>query len=519
MTERFALLGTLCSVQRWPGSVQRRPGSREGDLGVRVDWLPSKALNGDRSRVARRLGAGLLQAVALAAAIAVGVGVGSGGGGALAARLPLALGAVAGLALVSLAATRYWVFLLVLFSIRSTLDVFQSGYENSLFDPSTAVGAVFLGSAIVWLLAQRRSRRLVAPSRMCRAVFFLAGVSVLSAIGARAPLASFQTSMKVVSSAVMLLVLEQVFHQKPERIRALLAASFASFVVPALAALAQIVGLWHLSVDPYEPVSLARVRGTFVHPSVLGSYLAMFIVFGAAMFPHLEARWRFAVASMCVLASVLLLFTYSRGPWLAAIIGLFIVGAAQSRRLFLALVVGLVAVVLLVPSVTTRLSDLGGSESATQVDKNSVSWRFGYWKSFLPEAKDNPVTGIGLDMIQKFNPEHYAPHNVFLQALVELGGLGLIALLTVIGFTWADLLRAKRRVVNGFERGLVLGASAVAFGLLLQMLSDNLLTQTVTQWYFLVPVAWAVAVVAPRPTPPAPEAREATGDTLLHARH
>jgi O-antigen ligase len=267
--------------------------------------------------------------------------------------------------------------------------------------------------------------------------------------------------------------------------------------------LAQFVGIIHLTTIPYDPVPLNRIRGTFSHPNVFASYLAMFLVFGIAMLPRVEARWRLYIAPACALAGALLLLTYSRAAWLAALVGLLAVAILQSHRLFWALIVVLFVVVVMVPSVTTRVSDLSGSTrktgaSSTQVDKNSVSWRFDYWKRILPDARQNPLTGLGLDMVRLTQPEHYAPHNVYIQSIVELGVVGFLAFLALIAAIASDLRRAWRRARGRFEVGMVLGVTLVALGLLMQTFSENLLQEFENQWYFFLPAAWVIAVVGSR---------------------
>lgn len=437
--------------------------------------------------------------------IVVGVSVGTGSRSALLALAAIPAGA-AGLGLVWLAATRFWMFLVALFAMRASLDVFRggsSGLQSGLFVPSTLVGAFFVGSALAWVVVRGRAGELTRPSRTCRAFLVLSGVAMLSAAGAVSPLMSFEAAAKVFSSALMLLVLEQVFRDNPERIRVFLVAAFVAFVVPAIVGLAQFVGIMHLTTDPYDPVPLDRIRGTFSHPNVFATYLAMFLVFWIAMLPRVEARWRRYIAPACALAGALLLLTYSRAAWLAALVGLLAVAILQSHRLFWALIVGLFVVVVMVPSVTTRVSDLSGSTgaSSTTADKNSVSWRFDYWKRILPEARQNPVTGLGLEMVAVTQPDHYAPHNVYIQAIVELGVVGFLAVLAVIAAIASDLRRAWRRARGRFEAGMVLGVTLVALGLLMQTFSENLLDEIENQWYFFLLLAWVIVVVASRPEP------------------
>ena len=98
---------------------------------------------------------------------------------------------------------------------------------------------------------------------------------------------------------------------------------------------------------------------------------------------------------------MLLLSTYARGAWGAMLVGLLVIGLLQDRRIIIVLLVGLVAIMITVPSVATRLADLGGGGETVPgvVDPNSLAWRIGYWNEVLPYTAQTPISGIGLGMV------------------------------------------------------------------------------------------------------------------------
>ncbi len=195
---------------------------------------------------------------------------------------------------------------------------------------------------------------------------------------------------------------------------------------------------------------------------------------------------------------------------------------AQSRVLIAALLVAIVVVMLAVPSVSTRLADLAGSRSSTtttvtKVEPNSFSWRILYWQKVFPLLGQNPITGIGPDMVQRSTPEGAPPHNSFLQSLVEGGILGFLLFLLFIFALWRDLIEGGRRLTRGLPRGVAVAAAASALSVLLQLFSENILTNTAIPWYLIVCVAWVVAetrrrrlraealAAAPQPALPSPQ--------------
>jgi O-antigen ligase len=167
-----------------------------------------------------------------------------------------------------------------------------------------------------------------------------------------------------------------------------------------------------------------------------------------------------------------------------------------NRRL-LWLPIALVACAFLfVPSVGDRVSDLGETYQTGRGDPNSLAWRVGYWQRVLPLASTNPVTGIGLDMVQRSTPDQLQPHNGFVQSFTEAGVFGLGALLVLIATAAADLRRAAMRATPGLARGLAVGALAGATSVFLQLFTENLLTQAAMLWYFAAVIAPATAISA-----------------------
>ncbi|MFN8037016.1 MAG: O-antigen ligase family protein [Acidimicrobiia bacterium] len=405
------------------------------------------------------------------------------------------VGLVAGVALTIVAARHFWAFLLVLFAVRTSLDAFKEGGGSSgLLSPTVLVGGMFLVAATSWLVQQRRLGRFGPVSRSARAMFAVSAACFLSVIGSKFPVTSFQASFRVLSSAVMLLVLEQAFAQRPARVRGLMIAVVVSLVVPALFGIVQLVGNQQVQPEYGPKLPVGRILGTFVHPNAFATYLVVLIPLTIAMLPVYHGRPRTVLLGVAGLSCALLMFTYARGAWLGAIIAVIAVGFLQDRRIVTGLLCALVAVVLFVPSVSARLSDLGSSQKANVDDPNSLSWRMKYWGSVLPMAGESPVTGIGLQNVELRTTAGLPPHNVFVQAFVETGVFGLCALLALVGCLIADLRRALRRARPGFDRCIVVAAIGVGMGLLVQTASENLLTQVVSHWYFLFPIAYATAL-------------------------
>ena len=431
------------------------------------------------------------------ALLVAGAGLGAGllfgvGRGLLDRDAVVVLAIVVGVAAAVLAATRFWAMVVVMFVTRAGLDAFKlDDYTqgSNALDPGVVVGLVFVASAAAWLLAQWRSGELRRPSAPAAWFVGLASVATVSALATGA-VSSLTVSLKVWAGALMLVVLEQAYRQRPERVAAVLAAGAVSLIAPA------VVGFWQLS-QPRELATfleVSRINGTFVHANPYATYLVIVAVMALALLPHLRGWARAGATVALAAASVLTLFTYARGGWIALVLGVLVVGYFQDRRLVAAVVAVSVGVFVFVPSVATRLSDLTDSTEIVNGNANSLSWRIGYWERLLPLAKENPLTGIGLDQVMVRSPERLMPHNSYIQALVETGLLGAVALVGLIVSTIVAVRTVLRRTAPGPTRAVAIGTAAIGAGWLVQMGSENLLTQAAIFWYLAGPLAFVLAV-------------------------
>jgi O-antigen ligase len=413
------------------------------------------------------------------------------------------LGVALAATLVILAVTRFWAFLLLLIAVRSALDGIQSGSGGvGKLDPGTVVGAVFLVAGIAWLLIQWRSGHLLPVSRTAKVFSIFLLTLVISSLGAVSVKDSLLDCSRLMSAVVLLVVFEQIFARNPERLKAVLAALFASLLIPLIAGAWQAI---HSSPsEGFNASTLSRVDGTFVHPNAFATYLVTMVLLAMGIYKHMSPAWRRVLVLVVIAVIPMIVLTYARGAWIGLCIGLFYLGFVQSPRLAAALLGTIALVIVAVPSVSSRLADIGGSEKlqfgkTAVVEPNSLDWRVQYWGRVIPLLEQNPGTGIGFGMVQQSTPEHEPPHNVFVEALVEAGVAGLIALLAFLVTLGFDLRLARRRARRGLAGGMTVAMIACSLAMFTQLFSENLLAGSIL-WYYFTPLAWVLAVAA-RPAP------------------
>lgn len=184
-----------------------------------------------------------------------------------------------------------------------------------------------------------------------------------------------------------------------------------------------------------------RIGGTIGVPNVAGAYLSVMLVSAASLlFTNLGKLYRWLATGVLGIGGVALIFTFSRGAWIAlvsALIVLFIVVWRQrgfSLKRSVAIFAALTLMYLPFHNViSTRMfgDDKGSAKSRIPLDK--LAFR-------MIEA--NPVLGVGANnftvaMVHYATSEFrhewlWAVHNRYLLILTETGPAGLLAYLAFL---------------------------------------------------------------------------------------
>jgi O-antigen ligase len=219
------------------------------------------------------------------------------------------------------------------------------------------------------------------------------------------------------------------------------------------------------------PILLGRDGGT-------GVLIAMFVVLA---WPRGWIRTSAIVALPLCLIS--LIAAGSRGPVVACVVGLVVllslVGAdRQVRRRLAALIGALVGAAIVVPfvvpgsAVGRSLSTILGSAGGLSSDGRSTLWASAY-----TSLSHHVLLGIGTGGFGSLNLGYPYPHNILLEVGLELGALGLLALVVMIGSIAVRLARLWRetRLGERLEASLLIAllASAVVNAFFSGALPDN----------------------------------------------
>lgn len=414
--------------------------------------------------------------------------------------------AAAGVGLGVLALTRFGFFVMVLLAVRASLDVARiSGHaagntstntaSTKGLDPSSLVGVLFLLVAVLWLAAQLRRSGTLGTSRFRTTLLVFLAASGLSVIGSANHQSSALELLRLAAVVVMFVVLEQLMTNRRMR-DLLIAGCFASAVFPIL-----FTAFGIASGHPNSEVKggFTRLTGTFTQANDYGRYLMVLIIFGVAIYPYVQARTKQALGVILLGCAVCMLLSLTVTALIGTVIGLAVVGLIQSKRLLAGLAIGLIASVVFVPNVLSRVTSATTVSSVQSVGGNtnsSLSWRLAYWTEVLPLANSNPITGIGLNMTQYQTDAAKQPHNDFLRAYVETGIIGFVAYVALMISMLGLGRRARDASYAGtFDRGIAAGFWGVAVAFVLVSVAANVITNVALLWYVAAFAAAASSVI------------------------
>lgn len=225
----------------------------------------------------------------------------------------------------------------------------------------------------------------------------------------------------------------------------------------------------------YFFVPTSAIRLSIPGLSFTAAYLAMALVAMAALLIHVrfDVRWRILIGGAMTLSIVALIFTHTRSMWLITGLNMGILSVMRRAwRWPLALLVLFVIVAFAamqsnilirqrVVSLTTPWQDI------------SLLGRIPIWKSALKMARDHPLLGVGPKCFRPSREKYDVPgefgqaHNLLVHVAAELGSLGLLALLALIGAYAHFLVTIRRRVECDLARALwyaALGSFLVILG-------------------------------------------------------
>jgi O-antigen ligase len=236
-----------------------------------------------------------------------------------------------------------------------------------------------------------------------------------------------------------------------------------------------------------------------MHANALGRlYVSAYALLLFTWAESKSSGFRLALLVSMVVVVVALVLTFSRGAFLSFILVnvLYLVWRRNARTW---LVFGLLAacVLLALPGAVYDRVLMGvGSGSVDTISAGRIDY---LWLPLLPELARSPIYGHGLGSIMWSEPmrtgggitflpvEH--PHNAYLQAVLDMGIIGLILLCAYFWHVWQGLRALSRyAAISPTLRGFYAGSAAGLASLLLSYFTDSSLTPGVEQSFLWLAV-------------------------------
>ena len=199
-----------------------------------------------------------------------------------------------------------------------------------------------------------------------------------------------------------------------------------------------------------------------------------------------------------LLMAICLVFTLSRGAWLAFVATAALVGLATNRRLVFLLVVALLIGYRWLPHEASTRTELTLEALQTQdgtvedsID-DSAALRFIQWKLYPAMFLEHPVFGTGLDtypaQLGRRTGIFRSAHAMMIQLGTEMGVLGVVGYLGLLGSVAIACITCARQAGSGsFARYAGLGLLAATISLfLLDFTGTRFRANTVTTYFWLL---------------------------------
>ncbi|MBO1072681.1 MAG: putative bicarbonate transporter, IctB family [Dolichospermum sp. DEX189] len=265
-------------------------------------------------------------------------------------------------------------------------------------------------------------------------------------------------------------------------------------------------------VDPESSLAkTTRVYSYLGNPNLLAGYLLPAVILSLVAIVAWPGWIRKSLAlTMFVVNATVLILTFSRGGWIALLVGLLTIAVllfywwsieipkfwrTWSLPILLGTVVGLLIIGLIfVEPFRVRIVSIFADRK-----DSSNNFRKNVWESVFQMIRDRPIIGIGPghNSFNKIYPLYQRPrftalsaYSVFLETIVETGFLGFTCFLWLIVVTFnTGFLQLRRlRETKNIEGLWLIGAIASMLGILAQGLFDTVFyrPEVNTLWWFMV---------------------------------
>ncbi len=315
---------------------------------------------------------------------------------------------------------------------------------------------------LMFVRSNLRRERGIPSTHLNRIIFVLIALTVLSMINSRDMLSGYTNLIQTLEFFVFAYFLIVVAVYKRGVLDAII---YAIVIVSALVSIQGILQYIQLGGGD------ARVFGVLGHFNATGSYLAMNLVFTFNLaLGQKELKTKYFYYAIIILNTAALLMTFSRGAWIATILGIVlsaqIRGMIQFIRAF-----ALIVVAITVLAVAAPPQYIGRLYSVPRVADEASLSRLRQYEIAVDTISKYPLLGVGLGSNLEYvtlvynEPQNSEIHNLFLHIGSERGVPAMIALVAIFVSFFVNIVRRIGRTKDPFFYSfyIALFAAVVAF--------------------------------------------------------
>ena len=358
----------------------------------------------------------------------------------------------------------------------------------------SAAQIAYILALVAWAIRvylQGDTRQLRLPLLMPFSAFWLA--SVLATILAVEPLKSLIELRNIFEALMFYLIVNQVTTE--ER---------ATTLVRVLVATTTIMALYGLSQSFTHGIDF-RVRGTMGSKMTFAGLLMLvdLMTLAQLLFRTHRRQLAWAIPALLLITAALLM-TQTRSAWCGLIVGSCVLFGLRKKVLLLAVPLGALVVLLLVPQ-TIKIRAL------SIVDRREITAqeRLSMWSSGIHIVRDHPWTGVGMGAMAWVYTQYREPdspvdprrrighlHNNIIQVAAERGLLGLACWLWIWGAYGYHTWRIYGRLgpEHRQAKALVVGSLASVIGFHIEGLFEYTFgdSEVITLTYFLMALPFVI---------------------------
>jgi O-antigen ligase len=209
-----------------------------------------------------------------------------------------------------------------------------------------------------------------------------------------------------------------------------------------------------------------KISGTFVWlgvNEVAAFYAAYVFVLIGVFFFIKDKRWKIGLGWLIFISFYCILFTFSRGAYIAVVAGLLFIAFTRKRWLFIPLIFLFLLWHTVLPQ--TVIERIQFSEHGEGTLDNSAGTRLMIWQTAMSMFSQNPIFGSGFNILKDIGLMD--THNIYVKFLAEQGIIGLFIFLSIMFLAVRRAWRLHKRAQDPFLKGLSFGFCGCVFAFMI----------------------------------------------------